>query len=268
MPHADVNGQRLYFEDTGGDTAGDTADVVLFSHGLLMDHSMFDPQVEAIRDRWRCITWDERAHGSTQTSADPFTYWDSAADALGLLDHLGIEQAVFAGMSQGGYLSLRAALNAPERVRGLVLIDTQSGVEDPAKLQAYDQLIETWAGSDEVPSEITEIVAAIILGAGWSGSAAWQEKWRSVTEGQLRQAYATLVSRADDVTARLAELADIPAVVIHGELDAAIEVPTAQALADAIGAPLRVIPGAGHAANLTHPDPVNEALETFLATLP
>ena len=49
------------------------------------------------------------------------------ATASALLDHLGIEQAVLGGMSQGGFLSLRAALLAPDRVRALVLIDTQAG---------------------------------------------------------------------------------------------------------------------------------------------
>jgi pimeloyl-ACP methyl ester carboxylesterase len=262
MAYADVNGQRLYFEDTGGDST----DVIVFSHGLLMDHEMFAPQVDALRDRWRCITWDERAHGVTQTTPDDFSYWDSASDALGLLDHLGVERAVFAGMSQGGYLSLRAALTAPERVRALVLIDTQSGVEDPANLAAYDQLIDTWATADEAPQEILDIVAAIILGNDWPGTPAWQDKWRKVAPDQLRQAYKTLVSREDDVTGRLPELS-IPTLVVHGEQDAAISVPLAQELADGLGGRLAVVPGAGHAANLTHPEQANEAIEAFLATL-
>lgn len=262
MAYADVNGQRLYFEDTGGDND----DVIVFSHGLLMDHEMFAPQVAALRDRWRCITWDARAHGSTETTPEDFSYWDSASDLFGLLDHLGVKRSVLAGMSQGGYLSLRAAVTAPERVRALILIDTQFGVEDPANLAAYDQLIDTWAGADEAPQEILDIVAAIILGDGWSGTAAWQAKWRNVTPDQLRQAYKALVTREDDVVGRLSELS-IPTVVVHGELDAAIDVPKAQALADVLGGKLEVIEGAGHAANLTHPKPANQAIEAFLATL-
>ena len=104
MPYADVNGQRLYYEDTGGD-----GPLVVFSHGFAMDHEMFAPQMAAFGDRWRVITWDERGHGETQSTLDPFTYWDSASDVLGLLDHLGVESAVLAGMSQGGFLSMRAA---------------------------------------------------------------------------------------------------------------------------------------------------------------
>jgi 3-oxoadipate enol-lactonase len=106
MSQAMINGQHLYFEDSGGDGLP-----VLFSHGFLMDHSMFDPQVAALRSEFRCITWDERGHGASSVDG-PFTYWDSARDALALLDHLGIDSAVFVGMSQGGFLSMRAALIA------------------------------------------------------------------------------------------------------------------------------------------------------------
>ncbi|MGH8505707.1 MAG: alpha/beta fold hydrolase, partial [Stenotrophobium sp.] len=52
MAYAQVNGQRLYYEDTGG-----SGPVIVFSHGLLMDHEMFAPQVAALRDRYRVITW-------------------------------------------------------------------------------------------------------------------------------------------------------------------------------------------------------------------
>ena len=112
MPFADVNSQRLHFEDTGG-----SGPPVVLSHGFLMDHEMFAPQVEALRTAYRVITWDERGFGLTEYDGEPFTYWDSAADCLGLLTHLGIESAVLGGMSQGGFLSLRAALTAPDRVR-------------------------------------------------------------------------------------------------------------------------------------------------------
>ena len=77
MPFAHVNGQKLYYEDTGGD-----GPVIVFSHGLLMDGSMFAPQVEALRSTWRCITWDERGHGQT---ADPAWSRDFARSASAAL---------------------------------------------------------------------------------------------------------------------------------------------------------------------------------------
>ena len=113
MPYADINGQRIHFEDSGGSGAP-----IVFTHGFLMDRSMFAPQVEALRDRHRVVTWDQRGFGDTVYDDSPFTYWDSAADCIGLMDHLGIERAVVGGMSQGGFVTLRVALSAPERVRG------------------------------------------------------------------------------------------------------------------------------------------------------
>jgi pimeloyl-ACP methyl ester carboxylesterase len=72
---------------------------------------MFVPQVEAFRDRYRCISWDERGHGRTATDAlAPFTYYDASDDLVQVLHHAGVGRAVLAGMSQGGYLSLRCAL--------------------------------------------------------------------------------------------------------------------------------------------------------------
>src|ERR1700729_807585 len=139
MAFAEVNGQRIRFDDSGGD-----GPVVVLAHGFLMDREMFAPQVDALARAFRVITWDQRGFGETEFDGQPFTYWDSARDCLGLLDNLGIDRAVLGGMSQGGFLSLRAALLTPERVRALILIDTQSGTEDPERLPAYRQMQQTW----------------------------------------------------------------------------------------------------------------------------
>jgi hypothetical protein len=88
MPFADVNGQRLFFEDSGGD-----GPAVLLSHGFLMDSTMFDPQVEALAPEFRCIRWDERAFGRTEFDGKPFTYWDSAADVQVQLLHGPVGQS-------------------------------------------------------------------------------------------------------------------------------------------------------------------------------
>lgn len=261
MPYADVNGQRLYYADSGGD-----GPAVVFSHGLFMDESMFDPQVQALGDRYRCIAWDERGHGQTGDATGPFTYWDSADDVAALLRSLGIERAVLAGMSQGGFLSLRCALTHPELVRALILIDTQAGVEDPERLPYYEQLVQRWVteGPDQ---EMLDIIAGLILGPGYTDTPHWQDNWRRMTNENLVQLFTTLASR-EDVHDRLASI-QVPALVIHGEQDASISVELAQRLTDGLPhASLVLIPGAGHASNLTHPELATPAIEKFLAGLP
>lgn len=259
MPHTTINGQNLFYSDTGGD-----GPVVVLSHGFLMDHTMFEHQVAALRDRYRVISWDERGFGQTEYDGEPFSYWDSARDLLGLLDHLGIDQAVLGGMSQGGFLSLRAALLAPERVRALILLSTQAGVDDDETLAAYGQMVDTWVAAGPI-DDLTSIVAGIII-AEEATSAIWIDKWRQLPVAPLAHAGECLLTR-DDITDRLAEIT-CPALVVHGTEDTAIGMDRAEQLAAGlVGArPLVAVSGA-HAANLTNPEPVTAAIVEFLDSL-
>lgn len=256
MPFADVNGQHVYFEDSGGDGA-----TVVFSHGFLMDHEMFEPQVAALSGEFRCIAWDERGFGHTDATGD-FTYWDSADDVLALLTHLGIDRAFLVGMSQGGFLSLRAALRAPDRVLGLGLIDTQAGLEAEEALPAYDAMTDDWA-TNGPSDELAEAVAGVIMSPGYDHSS-WIAKWQAAPKENIRVPYRTLVGR-DDISDRVSEIA-APAIVFHGESDAAIPMEKAEELQRVLGKcdDLVRIPGAGHASNLSHPDAVNGPLRDFL----
>lgn len=258
MPIAEVNGQRIYYEDTGG-----SGPAVIFSHGLFMDHEMFAPQVAALKSKYRCVTWDERGHaGTASDTLAPFSYYDSANDLAALLKHLGIQRAVLAGMSQGGFLSLRCALTHPEIVRALILIDTQAGQEDPERLKGHMQLANTWA-EHGLSDELASIIEGIILGDGWAGAEAWKAKWRKISKVNMLGCMSTLAAR-DDVTGKLGQI-KVPALVVHGDADAAIELGLAEKLAAGLpDAKLVVVPGAGHAANLTHPAVVNPAIATFL----
>lgn len=257
MPTAAVNGIDIHYTDTGGD-----GPAVVLSHGILMDHSMFDRQAEALSGQYRVITWDERGHGATVTPG-PFTYWDSARDVLALLGHLKLEKAALAGMSQGGFLSLRAALLEPHRVSALILIDTQAGPEDPANAESYKQLHEIWM--TQGPAPVQEIVSAIILGPGnWDD---WYAKWAAADRDQFTLAFAALVER-DDITQRLGEIT-CPALIIHGTADAAIPMAKAEALREGLGGKtmLTVIEDGTHASNVSHPGDVNAAMLDFLGTL-
>lgn len=260
MPFAQLNGQKLYFEDTGGDRP-----VIVFSHGLLMDRTMFRSQVDLLADRYRVITWDERGHGETGDAHEPFSYYDSADDLAALLTHLGIRQAVLAGMSQGGYLSLRAALRHPQLVKALILIDTQARPEDPARLPLYEQLINAWA-TQGMNDQLAATIEQIILGNGYADAASWKAKWKQQRPDNLRQIFHTLGAR-DDISDAIRAI-EVPALAIHGDADAAIPVSSAQDMATRLpNARLVTIASAGHAANLTHAAEVNPHIEAFLDTL-
>ena len=261
MPVAEVRGAQIAYDDTGGDGLP-----VVLAHGFLMDRTMFAPQVEALRDRHRVITWDQRGFGETADGGEAFTYWDSAADCLGLLDHLGIERAVIGGMSQGGFVTLRAALLAPERARAVVLLDSQAGTEDDEVIPLYRGMIEDWAANGP-HDELAPVVAGLILGTP-ELSATWIARWQARPKEHIVQPGATLLTR-ESVEPRLGEIT-APALVVHGTADAAISADKAERLAAGLPgcAGVTWVEGGTHSANLSHPTEVNAALTAFLATLP
>ncbi len=260
MPSEDINGQRIRFDDSGGD-----GPPVILSHGFLMDREMFAPQVDALAPEYRVITWDERGFGETEFDGQPFTYWDSARDCLGLLDHLGIDKAVLGGMSQGGFLSMRAALLAPERVRALVLIDTQAGTEDPERLPAYRQMQQTWLEHGPI-DELAETIANLIIGKP-ALYAQWIAKWRELPRESMQAPTECLFDR-EDLTERVGEIS-CQAIVFHGTADASIEIEKAEKLCSGLSdcRGLVRIEGGTHASNLTNPDEVNGPLLEFLRSL-
>lgn len=254
---AKINGQEIFYKDSGGN-----GPVVILAHGFLMDSSMFDAQVAALSPEFRVITWDERGFGQTKWDGKEFSYWDSASDCLGLMDHFGIKKCVIGGMSQGGFLSLRAALTAPERVTALVLIDTAADNDGPETLAAYRMMVDTWVQHGPV-AELTGAIANIII-AEPSENEKWVAKWQNFSREAIKATANCLLDR-DDITSRLGEI-KCEAIIIHGTADTAISMERAEALrAGLVGAgKIVAIDGAAHAANLTHAALVNPPLVEFL----
>lgn len=153
-------------------------------------------------------------------------------------------------------------------MRALVLMDTQPGVGGGLGAAFdLDELIEAWVAPGGPPQDLVEEVATIILARGFEKPDRWMDAAARLPERTVRQIFHTLRTRADDVTPRLAELT-MPSLVIHGSDDLAIDLEVARTYAAALPqSTLAVIDGAGHAANLTHPDAVNLALEAFLAEI-
>ena len=80
MPKVQVNGQGLHYTDT----AQSEKDAIVFLHGFLMDGRMFEPQIEHLRENYRCITFDARVFGQTDWDGEAFDLYDTAADCIAL----------------------------------------------------------------------------------------------------------------------------------------------------------------------------------------
>jgi pimeloyl-ACP methyl ester carboxylesterase len=257
VPNIIVNGITISYSDTGG-----TGPAVVFSHGLLMDGDMFADQVKTLAPAHRCITWDQRGFGGTGPVAEPFDYWDSARDALALMSALGIASANLVGLSQGGFLSMRAALLEPERVDSLVLLATRPGLDSEETNENFRQLNAEWRrnGVENLRDTLTQV----LLGPDVD-PAPWLHKWDRMGKADMDLPLRTLMER-DDLTASLPRLT-CPSLVLHGTADIAIDIAFGRQLAEALPncAGLRSHEGAGHAVNLARPAAVSAEIAGFLA---
>ncbi|RJO70678.1 alpha/beta hydrolase [Nocardia panacis] len=252
---------RIFFTDSGG-----SGRPVVFGHGFFMDSVMFGPQAAHLIARgFRVLCWDARGHGATKSDPDvPFTYWDSARDLLAVMDAAGIHRATLAGMSQGGYVALRVALLAAERVEALVLFDTEAGASTTAEKASYRELFAAWT-NPEVPLDfLADRLAPRLIGGTSTDHGLWRAKWAASDRGAIRAAAECLVER-DCLLDRLAEIA-CPALVLRGEFDESSTATKSEALAVGLrgAGPVVTVRGAGHAPNWTHPAAVNQVLAGFV----
>ncbi len=126
MPYATTPDKvRLYYEEAG------TGTPILFIHEFAGDHRNWEPQMRYFSRRHRCITYSARGYKPSDVPPDPaaYSYKHWAADAVAVLDHLGIPKAHVVGLSMGGYTAVQIGLLHPERALSLVAAGAGSGSE-------------------------------------------------------------------------------------------------------------------------------------------
>jgi 3-oxoadipate enol-lactonase len=264
MPFADINDHHIYYE-----VHGNGPRTVVLSHGFLLDHDMWAPQVPVLAKDHRVVVWDERGHGMTDCHG-PFDYWDSASDLMGLLDALGTDKAVLVGMSQGGWLSLRATLNNPDRVEGLMFVDSTTQPLPPEKAEGFIRMAELWCTIGPV-DEVSSACADVQFVDGFDAMV-WLAKWRARPPASWSHpcnAIVTHLRSTDETLDERLKSVICPSAIIHGAQDAGLPLQHAQEMTRSLPnfTELTVVEGAGHCPPLTHPDEVNAALQRFIEHL-
>jgi pimeloyl-ACP methyl ester carboxylesterase len=240
---------------------------VLLLHAFPLSSAMWDEQRRALAGKARVLAFDVRGLGKSPRAAMPLMLEHVVDDALAVLDHAGVRAALVVGLSMGGYVALRAAERAPERIAGLLLCDTQAAADsDEAKLKraagvrtleakgvaAYAEGFVAGALSAETRASRPQVVARL-----------HQLIAESSKEG-IAAALVALATRTD--TRRSLGAVRAKTHVVVGEHDALTTPEVARDLAAAIpGAGLSVLAGAGHLSNLEAPEAFNEALLGHLA---
>jgi pimeloyl-ACP methyl ester carboxylesterase len=232
---------------------------VLFLHGINMSHDVWLSLIEALPAERRYVAVDLRGHG-TSDRAGPFDAADYAADALAVLDALGIERAHIVGTSFGGSVACVLAARAPGRVASITAIGSAlkvEGVDVDAAVGAMHAVGLRLFFESFLPqaSFAPGTDAAIIQHAV---DVAVTDRSEEVVVAVSRAAFAA------DVTAA-AESASCPALVLVGEHDATCPPVFAEAMAKALHARLVVLPGVGHVATYENPALVVAELVPHLA---
>jgi 3-oxoadipate enol-lactonase len=236
---------------------------VIFLHAFPLHSGMWDAQRAALEGRARFVAFNVRGMGKASApGAAGFMLEHVVDDLFEVMDRLSIPAALLCGLSMGGYVALRAVERAPERVRGLLLCDTQSKADDDAaKLRRADAVRKVQSGG------VAAYAEAFLPGALSPHTVAQQpgvvdDLRRMILESSPQAIVASLLALATrtDTTAALARIA-VPTCVLVGEHDKITPPALAQELAGKIpGARSVVLPNAGHLSNLENPEAFNAEL--------
>ena len=260
MALVENQGVAIFFEDVG---AG--APVVL-GHSFLCSGKMWREQVPALARKFRVINLDLRGHGRSGEVKRSFSLYDVVSDVVAVLDRLSIEKAVWCGLSIGGMVALRAALTRPQRVSGLILLDTDADAETAIrKLKYYAMGVGTrlLGVGPFLPSIVRLMFGATTRRQNRALVNEWKREFSGLQVPSVLRGLEALMRR-DSLVARLEEVR-VPALVLVGEEDRSLPPVLSRRIhAFLRGSTFVEIPAAGHLSALEQPAQVTEAILGFL----
>ncbi len=236
--------------------------VVMMSHSLMSDHTMWAEQVGPLGAEFRLLRYDTRGHGETPPPPPPYTMVALAEDAVALMDALGLERVHFVGLSLGGMIGQHIGTHHGDRLLSLALCDTSSHIpphslweERIAKARTVgipslmDTTLERWfhdAFRQRAPDPIARIRAAM---------------GRTSVDGYVGCCRAIQAMNQTDTLSRIA----VPTMVIVGRDDEGTPVAASETIHQKVaGSRLVVLDDARHLANVEQPAAFNRALLDFL----
>jgi len=260
MPHLLCNQARLFYTDSG-----EGKEIIVFSHGLLFDHRMWDAQVGYFKERYRCIAYDHRGQGQSQVigSEDMDTLYE---DAASLIEQLAGNTTVhFVGLSMGGFVGMRLAARKPHLLKSLSLLDTSA---DPEPNRFKYQALNTIFKLGGAPWVINTIIRILFGKSSVSDSSKKEiiQFWRSTIQN-----YPSTITKAVDGVIQRQGVMDelknitIPTLIGVGEEDiATIPTKAARIHHEIKGSKLAIIPKAGHSSCIEQPQIVSKIISDFI----
>jgi len=263
MPYCQTQKVRLYYEVAG------QGPELLFISGLNGGTWSWYAQVPFFSRHYRTVVFDNRGAGRSEVPPGPYRMEELAADALGLLDHLRVNQALVVGASMGGMIAQALALLAPERLRALVLVCTHCG--GPERLPPAPGVLETLSRIEGLTqAEIIEKDLPFMFSADFMATQpeALEEYRRVQLSAPFQPEFAFRAQLAAiqsfSCCARLRQV-NLPALVVTGTGDVIVPPANARLLTELLPrAQLAEFPGAGHAVNVECREEFNARVHQFL----
>jgi 3-oxoadipate enol-lactonase len=261
------SGSTLSYVDVGSGLP------IVLIHGLFLDHTAFEDQIEVLADRYRIIAIDIHGHGASSELDRSMSLDEMAEDYFDLVQQLGIQQAIWGGVSLGGMTSLRIAIRHPEAVLGLLLLNTNAGKGAGKKVPSIEGL--------NAPLTMrflwqTQFLKTKVLQAGLFGRTTletnpdlqkiWVEKMRSISRKSMKNMVEAVLS-ASSILEQLSSIA-IPTIIAGGVEDTALPMSASRDIHERIAnSTLVEIPQCGHSSSIEQPEKVTELLEQLLLKL-
>jgi pimeloyl-ACP methyl ester carboxylesterase len=255
---------HLYWESTGDGPP------VLLVMGLGLSGGAWWRTVEALRSRFRVITFDNRGVGRSRGLTPAYTTEALADDAVAVLDALEITDTNVYGLSLGGMVAQQIALRHPRRVRSLVLGATMPGGR---QARFADEEVQEFFRSRGQLSREEAAWASVPFNYGLRCRQLHAD--RIAEDIRRRLAYnfdeaayqAQLMAAAFHNTTNRLRRITVPAFVVHGEDDRVVPVHNAHLMADRLpNGELHLLPGAGHLYTTEAPE-ADTAVARFLTTV-
>ncbi|HUP44584.1 MAG TPA: alpha/beta fold hydrolase [Thermoanaerobaculia bacterium] len=230
--------------------------MIVWIHGFPLSSAVFAKQPPGFAP-------DLAGFGSAPAPAGQYSMDDYARDILAAMDAQGIDRAVVAGLSMGGYVCFAIARLAPERIRGLILIDTRETPDDAdGKKGRFDMILKV--KEQGVPVVVESMLPKMLTSE--APRELVDEAQRIMITSSPLGVITALRAMADrpDSTETLRGL-DVPALAVAGDHDTITPPSDAERMAKLLPNGTAVtIRGAAHLSNLEQPEQFNEAVESFL----
>lgn len=252
----EVNGASIFYSSQG------EGEPMVLIHGYPLSGELFRDNVGPLAASYRVITVDLRGFGRSEAPDDQASIETYATDVLAVMDELGIDEAIVGGMSMGGITIFEMVRQAPERLSGIVLIDT-------VHLPAATAEAAMWRGvAAQAEEEGVASLADFLMPDMLSGNARMnREELVEHLSGLVEQASlegavggANALADRPDSTATLGDIT-VPTLIIVGLEDTLTPFEVHEEMQGAIeGSELVIIPDAAHASNFEAAEAANEAI--------